>query len=70
MSKKNSLRIIAVCMIIVAIVFVVVALSNPGFGNVWTIGKFTITAPIKRMFYAGYALIILGLLIASFFVKD
>ena len=70
MSRKYVLRIIALCMLIVAIVFVVAALSNPGFGHVWTIGPIKITASVKRILYSGYALIILCLLIVSFFVKD
>ena len=66
MSRKYLLRMIAICMIIVAIVFVVVALSNPGFGSVWAIGQIKITATVKRILYSCYALIILCLLLASF----
>lgn len=70
MSRKYVLRIIAICMIIVAIVFVVVALSNPGFGSVWTIGQIKITASVKRILYLGYTLIIICLFIVSFFVNN
>ena len=70
MSKKAILRIAAACMLAAAIVFVVVALSNPGLGSVWFIGKIKITAQIQRIFYSAYALIVLGLFAASYFVKD
>lgn len=67
---KRILRIIAVCMLAAAIVFVAAALANPGLGSVWYIGKIRITAHIQRIFYLVYVLIALGLFAASFFVKD
>ncbi len=39
MNKMGILRIIAACMLAAAIVFVAVALSNPGLGNVWAIPR-------------------------------
>ena len=70
MSRKVILRIIAACMLVIAIVFVLAAFSNPGLGSVWFIGKIKITAHIERIFYSVYALITLSLFAASFFVKD
>lgn len=70
MSKKRILRIIAVCMLAAAVVFVMAALANPGLGSVWFIGRIRITAHIQRIFYLVYVLIALGLFAASFFVKD
>ena len=70
MNKKVFLRVIAMCMLVFAIIFVVAAFSNPGFGSVWVIGKVRITADIQRIFYIGYVLIAVFLFGASFFVKN
>jgi len=70
MRKKRTLRIIAACMLVAAVVFVMVALSNPGLGGVWFIGSLKITAQIQRIFYLCYILAALCLFAASFFVKD
>ena len=69
MRKKKTLRIIAACMLVAAVIFVAAALSNPGLGGVWFIGSLKITAHIQRIFYLCYLLAALGLFGASFFVK-
>ena len=70
MRKKRILRIIAACMLVTAVIFVAVALSNPGLGGVWFIGSLKITAHIQRIFYLCYILVALCLFVTSFFVKD
>ena len=70
MRRKAVLRIVAACMLALAVVFILAAFANPGFGSVWFIGNIKITAAIQRIFYLIYVLIALCLFAASFFVKD
>ncbi len=70
MRKKRILRILAACMLAIAVVFVFAALANPGAGTVWYLGRIKITAHIQRIFYLVYALMTLGLFASSFFVKE
>ena len=70
MKARRILRIISLVMLIVAVVFVFCALSNPALGKVFYIGSIKIGADIKRAFYAVYAIVIVALFGISFFVKD
>lgn len=69
MKPGKILRWISLAMLIVAIVFVGCALSNPTLGTVFYIGKLRIGADIWRAFYAFYAIVMVVLFGASFFVK-
>ena len=70
MKARKTLRLISLVMLIVAVVFVVCALSNPALGKVFYIGSIKIGADIKRAFYAVYAIVIVALFGISFFAKD
>lgn len=70
MKMSKILRSISLVMLIVAVVFVFFALSNPALGSVFYIGSIKIGADIKRSFYAVYVLVIVTLFASSFFVKD
>jgi cytochrome c biogenesis factor len=70
MKTRRTLRLISLIMLIVAVVFVFCALSNPALGKVFYIGSIKIGADIKRAFYAVYAIIMVALFGISFFVKD
>ena len=70
MKARRSLRLISLVMLIVAVVFVFCALSNPALGKVFYIGSIKIGADIKRAFYAVYAIVMVALFGISFFVKD
>ena len=70
MKSRRTLRLISLVMLIVAVVFVVCALSNPALGKVFYIGSIKIGADIKRAFYAVYAIVMVALFGISFFVKD
>lgn len=70
MKERKTLRLISLVMLIVAVVFVFCALSNPALGSVFYIGSIKIEADIKRAFYAVYALVMVALFVSSFFVKD
>ena len=70
MKARRTLRLISLIMLIVAIVFVFCALSNPALGKVFYIGSIKIGADIKRAFYAVYAIVMVALFGISFFVKD
>ncbi len=70
MGRKKRLRIAAICMFIAAVLFVVAALSNPGFGSSWFIGDVKITAHIMRILYGVYALVVICLFALSFIIKD
>ena len=56
-------------MLIVAVIFVLCALSNPGMGQVFYIGSIKIGADVKRAFYAVYVVIAIALFGISLFVK-
>ncbi len=66
---KKTLRIVSLIMLIVAVVFVVCALSAPNLGQAFYIGSFRFGAAQWRFCYAVYAMVMLGLFLASFFVK-
>ena len=70
MKVRRTLRLISLVMLIVAVVFVFCALSNPALGKVFYIGSIKIGADIKRAFYAVYAIVMVALFGISFFVKD
>ena len=70
MKARRTLRIISLVMLIVGVVFVFCALSNPALGKVFYIGSIKIGADIKRAFYAVYAIVMVALFGISFFVKD
>lgn len=70
MKIKRILRLVGLVMLIVAVVFVFCALSNPTLGSVFYIGSIKIGADIKRAFYAVYAIVMTALFAASFFVKN
>lgn len=67
---KKLLRRISLAMLIVAIVFLVYALTHPEFGTVFYIGTLEIGSTVWRVFYAVYAIVTVALFVASFFVKD
>ena len=69
MSKK-ILRIISGVMLIIAVVFLSIALTHPEFGTVFYIGNLRIGAAFWRIFYIIYAIIMVGLFITSFFIND
>ena len=70
MKARRTLRLISLIMLIVAVVFVFCALSNPALGKVFYIGSIKIGADIKRAFYVVYAIVMVALFGISFFVKD
>ena len=70
MKARRTLRLISLIMLIVAVVFVFCALSNPALGKVFYIGSIKIGADIKRAFYAVYAIVMVALFGISFFVKE
>ena len=69
MSKRGKLRLISLVMLIVAVIFVICALSCPTCGSVFYIGPFRIGSDIWRKFYAAYVIVMCALFIASFFVS-
>ena len=66
--KKTILRIASLVMLVGAIIFLSVALTHPELGSTFYIGSFEIGVTVWRVFYAMYALTMIGMLIASFFV--
>ena len=70
MGKRKILRLISLVMFLIAVVFVFCALSNPTLGRTIYIGNFRFGAEEWRICYALYALLMVGLFAASFFVKD
>ena len=69
MKTRRALRLCSLVMLIVAVVFVLCALSNPGMGKVFYIGGIKIGADVKRAFYAVYVIVMTAVFGISFFVK-
>ena len=70
MKTRRALRLCSLVMLIVAVVFVLCALSNPALGRAVYIGSIRIGADVKRVFYTAYVVVMVALLGISFFVKD
>lgn len=68
MQSKTILRIFSLIMFIIAVVFVFIALSCPTCGSVFYIGSIRIGSEVWRVFYAIYAIVMVLLFVASFFV--
>ena len=67
---KKTLRIISLIMLIIAVVFVVIALSVPTLGRTIYIGGYVFGVKQWRVCYAIYVIVMASLFIASFFVKE
>ena len=70
MSKRKILRLISLGMFVIAVIFVFCALGNPGLGRTIYIGNFAFDAHWWRICYALYAILMVGLLIVSFVIKE
>ncbi len=70
MKRKTLFRLISLVMLVIAVIFVICALSCPTLGTTIYIGDFKFGAEQWRICYAVYAVIMVGLFIASFFVKN
>lgn len=70
MKLKSVLRLISFAMLIVAIIFLVVALTHPELGTVFYIGNIKIGAEIWRVFYAVYVIAMVVLFGISCCVKQ
>lgn len=69
MSKQKLYRLISLIMLIVAMIFVVAALSNPALGSTVRIGSLTIGADVWRKFYILYLAVMAFLFAKSFRCK-
>lgn len=70
MKKHKLLRIISFVMFIVAVVFVLCAISCPTLGRTIYIGSFRFGAEQWRFCYKVYAVVMVGLFGTSFLVKE
>ena len=70
MAKRRILRRISLVMLVIAVIFVFCALSNPQLGHAIYIGNFRFVADEWRVCYAIYVVVMMGLFVTSFFVKD
>lgn len=70
MKLKKILRAVSLFMLIIAIAFLIFALSHPQLGSVFYIGDLAIGSDIWRVFYVVYTTIMVTLFGVSFFVKD
>ena len=70
MKTRRILRYISLFMLVIAVIFVFCALSNPALGRTIYIGSFAFGAEQWRVCYAIYILVMAGLFLTSFFVKN
>lgn len=68
MKRSSIIRLISGIMLVVAIIFVLCALSNPTLGSTIYIGEFAFGADEWRVCYAIYAVVMVVLFAASFIV--
>lgn len=69
MSNRTKLRLVSLAMFVIAVVFVLCALSCPTCGRTFYLGPFYITGEVLRAFYKLYAAVMCALFLASFLVK-
>lgn len=69
MKTGKILRFVSLIMLIAAVIFVLCALSAPNLGRTVYIGDFAFGAKQWRVCYAVYAVVMIALFVASFFVK-
>ena len=69
MSTRKKLRIAGLIMFIIAVIFVLAAVSAPTLGQVIYIGNFKFGAEQWWICYKAYVVVMLALFAASFFVK-
>lgn len=69
MNARATMRVISLVMFIAAVVFVLFALSHPELGHTVYIGEYAFGAEQWRVCYAVYAVVMIALFAASFFVK-
>lgn len=69
MNRKVVLRLISLVMFVVAVVFVLIAMSNPTLGHVFYIGSFRVDGDVLDIFYMVYLVIMVLLFLASFIGK-
>lgn len=70
MNRRRILRLISLVMLVVAVIFVFCALSNPTLGNVIYIGTFKFGSDLWRVCYVIYTIVMVTLFCASFFIKN
>ena len=70
MKKKTVMRLVSLLLLIAAVVFVVIALGNPQLGRVIWIGPFRFGVKEWYACYGLYVLVMVGLFIGSFFVRE
>lgn len=70
MKRKTVMRLVSLCMLIAAAVFVVIALGNPQLGRVVRIGPFRFGVREWYVCYGLYVFMMAGLFIGSFFVRE
>ncbi len=69
MNKRKILRGVSLVMLVIAAVFVAVAVQNPQLGTTIRVGDLTFGAEAWRVCYAVYVLVMAGLFAASFLVR-
>ena len=67
---KKKLRMISFAMLVIAVIFVVCALSAPNLGQALHIGSYEFGAKQWRACYAVYVTVMTALFAASFIVKE
>ena len=66
---RAAMRILSLVMLIVAIAFVLIAVSTPTLGSVFYLGSIRLGAEQWRVFYVIYVVILVALFVGSFFVR-
>ena len=69
MSRKAVLRLISLVMFVVAVIFVIIAMSNPTLGHVFYIGSFRVDGDVLHIFYNIYLVIMILVFLLSFIGK-
>ena len=70
MNARVIMRVLSVVMLIIAAVFVIVAISVPTLGSVIYIGKFEFGVEQWRVCYVMYVVVMIALFVGSFSFKN
>jgi hypothetical protein len=66
---KRFLRLLSLLMLVVAVIFLGIALTHPELGTVFYVGNWRVGVEVWQTFYVVYAVVMIGTFLLSFFVR-
>ena len=66
---KRFLRLLSLLMLVVAVIFLGIALTHPELGTVFYVGNWRVGVEVWQTFYVVYAVVMIGAFLLSFCVR-